>query len=219
MLFILCVETQITTPTPQHSPAKSCHTGRFCVNSAEAHLSSYLLFAPLLCVCVQVLVCTVGQIDTQRCCKLLIEKRQQCNQVTKSHACTLIGWGLYTTTQRCAQFLDYHDFKAAASLKLQGNFCLRASKLMLAVAWDSLGNNFAEAICVGSHFILFVVALSFKSSFNWDKTVAGKVAAATGSSHLELELTDGVACQLLLLAEACQRSKAVAEKCSAGRPI
>ncbi len=51
---------------------------------------------------------------------------------------------------------------------------------MLAVALDYFGSNTAvSALCFGSGlcFISFVVALSFKSSLNQDKTVAGKVAA------------------------------------------
>ncbi len=43
---------------------------------------------------------------------------------------------------------------------------------------------------------MFVVALCFKSSLNWDETVAGKATAeSTGPSQLKLEPTDGVACR------------------------
>ncbi len=69
-----------------------------------------------------------------------------------------------------------HNHSAVGFKVAVDNFCKRASKLTLAVAWDSLGSNSAAAICAGSRFILFVVALSFKSSLNWDETVAGKVA-------------------------------------------
>ncbi len=57
------------------------------------------------------------------------------------------------------------------------NSCKRASKLTLAVAWDSLGSKSAAVVCSGSCFISFVVSLYFKSSLNWDQTVEGKVAA------------------------------------------
>ncbi len=57
------------------------------------------------------------------------------------------------------------------------NVCKWASELTLAVAWDLLESKSAAAICTCSRFILFVVALSFKSNLNWDQTVAGKVAA------------------------------------------
>ncbi len=68
------------------------------------------------------------------------------------------------------------------------NFCKPASKLTLAVAWDSIGRKSAAAVCSGSCFISFVVFLSFKSSLNWDQTVAGKVAVEeTAPSQLELE--------------------------------
>ncbi len=49
------------------------------------------------------------------------------------------------------------------------NLCTQASKLMLAAAWDSLGS-------AGSRSVSFVVSLSFKSSLNWDQTVAGRIA-------------------------------------------
>ncbi len=35
----------------------------------------------------------------------------------------------------------------------------------------------AAAVCAGSHFISFIVSLSFKSSLSRDETFAGKVAA------------------------------------------
>ncbi len=66
----------------------------------------------------------------------------------------------------------------AIKLKLKaavGNFRLQVNKLTLAVAWD--WSNFAATVCVGSHLLCCLLSLSFKSSLNWDKTVAGKVEA------------------------------------------
>ncbi len=63
-------------------------------------------------------------------------------------------------------------FKVAAH-----SFLKQACKLTLAVAWDLFGGKSAAANCAGLHFILFIVALSFKSILSWDKLVAGKVAA------------------------------------------
>ncbi len=54
------------------------------------------------------------------------------------------------------------------------NFCKCASKLKLAVAWGSLE---AAAICASLPCFSFVVVPSFKSSWNWDEIVAGKVPA------------------------------------------
>ncbi len=57
------------------------------------------------------------------------------------------------------------------------NFCKQVSKLTLAVAWDTLGSKSTAAVCAGSHFIGILYSLSFKSNWNWDQMVSGKVAA------------------------------------------
>ncbi len=91
---------------------------------------------------------------------------------------------------------NFNNYTAGSFKVAVDNFCKQASKLTLAVAWDWLRSNSAAVVCAGSCFTSFVVALSFKSSLNWDERVAGKVVAEwTGPSQLELRSTDAVACR------------------------
>ncbi len=105
-----------------------------------------------------------------------------------------------------------------------GNFCYRANKLMLAVAWDSLESKPTAEVCTSSCFIWFVVALSLF-------TVAGKVAAEwTAPSQLELKPTDGVTCRhsvvgrgksehQVRIANQLVPATPVTKKCSINQPI
>ncbi len=129
--------------------------------------------------------------QNQRICFWYVDISNSCLRLEKNAWTSDLKWCNYIISPAVGGPL----FKVAV-----GNFCKRASKLMLAVAWDLLGSKSAAAVCVSMCFTSFVVALTFKSSLNWDEMVAGKlVHLSSSSSWLMVWLAD-----TLLLAEESQ---------------
>ncbi len=140
------------------------------------------------------------------CCIDMFQKKILCSP---KPPCVLVGstmiwssicnWSVISRTLVQTDVMVSNWFNVAVD-----NFCKLASKLMLAVAWDSLGSKSAAVVCALTLFRL--LSLSFKIQFELRpngcrETCSGVNWSGSSSSRLTVWLTD-----TSLLAEASQKT-------------